>query len=642
MTEKDNKQPAKSLFEDYQPIVYKIDVTPSTEMLDSAFDVLLSNNVAYPEMCLGFHHFMHRAKDKMEITENFANRKKVYLVTSLFEKSIDKKEKTDDGEPYISIDMGLKELIKDIDPESPQILSRAFLKLWEMIVYFDLIPNNEKFVSAHLAEGPGSFIQATILFRDMLAKLKKIKSSKNDKYFAVTLHSDNEHLLMEKEFINYYAKEKPKRLHILETVNKRETKEQKGGGRIGKATDGDITNLHTINLFGGSQKGGDGYAEESDLVTADGGFDWKKENLQEQEAYRLIFGQMLAALKTQKSGGNFVLKIFETYTKNTIKILEILRLFYSEVYICKPFTSRISNSEKYVVCKNFNKKLFNSSISKKMEEMVSVMNKNQDFNVIELFSTFKLSNKIMELYKNINIELSLKQYVGINNIIQFIHLDNYNGNEYNKYLDKQIQASRFWVDTFLNYSKFNLIEKWIDEHKTKFDKVKPITTEVKEKQDEKELSRFFNTEPSKQSRSKGILTKTKTKSKTIKSTKAKKTQKGGGNESDPEEIIDSEPTDDAVNKFLSEPNSDLSSVDSNDEYMTKLKNQIDFNSDVEEFTEPVLKKGEREIMDIVEDKLYEMEEIKMNRSKVNVVSKKQTKTKTNSKTKTKTKTKKTK
>ena len=133
MTEKDNKQPAKSLFEDYQPIVYKIDVTPSTELLDSAFDVLLSNNVAYPEMCLGFHHFMHRAKDKMEITENFANRKKVYLVTSLFEKSIDKKEKTDDGEPYISIDMGLKELIKDIDPESPQILSRAFLKLWEII-----------------------------------------------------------------------------------------------------------------------------------------------------------------------------------------------------------------------------------------------------------------------------------------------------------------------------------------------------------------------------------------------------------------------------------------------------------------------------------------------------------------------------
>ena len=620
MTDKSNKDTLKSLFGNYHPIVYKIDDKQSTEILGSAFDVLLSNNIAYPEMCLGFHHFMHRAKDKMEITENFANRKKVYLVTSLFEKSIDKKEKTDDGEPYMSIDMGLKELIKDVDAGSPEILSRAFLKLWEMIVYFDLIPNSDNFVSAHLAEGPGSFIQATILFRDMLAKLKKIKTSKNDKYYAVTLHSDNEHLLMEKEFINYYGKEKPKRLHILETVNKKEIKGQKGGMRLGKMTDGDITNLHTINLFGGSQKGGDGYAEESDLVTADGGFDWKKENLQEQEAYRLIFGQILAALKAQKSGGNFVLKIFETYTKNTIKILEILRLFYSEVYICKPFTSRISNSEKYIVCKKFNKKLFTTTISKKMEEMVSVMNKNEEFNVIELFSDFKLSNKIMELYKNINIELSLKQYTGINNIIQFIHLDNYNGNEYNKYLDKQIEASRFWVNTFLNFNKFGEVEKWIDEYKHKFDKVKPVTQEVIEKQEQKELSRFFNANTEKQSRTKGIVKKTKTN--TTKINNPKKGQKGGGVDSDPEDVIDSDPTDQIVSKILSDVNSDLSSIDSNKEYMTKLKNEIDFNSDVEELEEPELKKGEREIMDIVEDKIYEAEEIKMNRNKIKVLSEK--------------------
>jgi len=632
MTDKENKPTLKSLFETYHPIVYKIDEKPSTEILDSAFDVLLSNNIAYPEMCLGFHHFMHRAKDKMEITENFANRKKVYLVTSLFEKSIDKKEKTDDGSPYISIDMGLKELIKEVDAGSPEILSRAFLKLWEMIVYFDLIPNSDNFVSAHLAEGPGSFIQATILFRDMLAKLKKIKTSKNDKYFAVTLHSDNEHLLMEKQFINYYAKEKPKRLHILDTVNKKEIKELKGGIRLGKMTDGDITNLHTINLFGGSQKGGDGYSEESDLVTADGGFDWKKENLQEQEAYRLIFGQMLAALKAQKSGGNFVLKIFETYTKNTIKILEILRLFYSEVYICKPFTSRISNSEKYIVCKKFNKKVFTSAIAKKMEEMVSVMNKNEGFNVIELFSDFKLNNKIMELYKNINIELSLKQYIGINNIIQFIHLDNYNGNEYNKYLDKQIEASRFWVNTFLNYSKFDIVEKWINEHKNKFDKIKPITHEVIEKQEQKELSRFFNVSTVTQSRTKGTLVnKTKSKTKTSK-TKSKKGQSGGGNESDPEDTADIDPTDDIVKKVLSDVNSDISSdassIDSNKEYMAKLKNEIDFNSDVEDFEEPELKKGEKEVMDIVEDKLYEVEETKMRRNKIKVIPEKKVSKKT--------------
>ena len=503
--------------------------------------------------------------------------------------------------------MGVKSLIKSIEPSSPQILSRAFLKLWEMILYFDLIPNSDTFTSAHLAEGPGSFIQATILFRDLLAKLKKIKTSKNDKYYAVTLHSDNEHLLMEKEFINYYDKEKPKRLHILETVNKKEIKTQKGGVRTGNVTDGDITNLHTINLFGGAQKGGEGFSEEADLITADGGFDWKNENLQEQEAYRLIFGQILTALKTQKSGGHFVLKIFETYTENTIKLLELLRLFYTEVYICKPFTSRISNSEKYIVCKKFNKKSFTIPISKKMEEMVSVMNKNSQFNIVEMFSDFKLDKKVFDLYKNINVELSLKQYDGINKIIQFIKLDNYNGNEYNNYLDKQIEASRFWVDAFLDPSNFTKIEKWVENYKHKFNIVKPTTEAVLAKQEEKELSRIFLTQKPALSRSKGVKKTSKTKS-TKKKSKKSKGQTGGGDDSDIEEVSDIDPTDEIVSEILS---SDASSVNSTKEYMAKLKNEIDFDSDVKKADsdeEPELKKGERLISDVIEENIYEVEE----------------------------------
>ena len=49
-----------------------------------------------------------------------------------------------------------------------------------------------------------------------------------------------------------------------------------------------VTKINTIRLFGGG-KDAERFAEPSDLVTADGGFDWKKENLQEQEAYKLIF-----------------------------------------------------------------------------------------------------------------------------------------------------------------------------------------------------------------------------------------------------------------------------------------------------------------------------------------------------------------
>ena len=76
----------------------------------------------------------------------------------------------------------------------------------------------------------------------MQEKLKKIKTSKNDKYYAVSLHSENKHLLIEQEFIDYYNKEKPKRLHVLETVSKDDAK--KGGGIL---SDGDITKLKTTD-----------------------------------------------------------------------------------------------------------------------------------------------------------------------------------------------------------------------------------------------------------------------------------------------------------------------------------------------------------------------------------------------------------
>ena len=38
----------------------------------------------------------------------------------------------------------------------------------------------------------------------------------------------------------------------------------------------------------------------------------------------------------------------------TIKIISIIQHFYKDVYIYKPFMSRPSNSEKYIIAKNFN------------------------------------------------------------------------------------------------------------------------------------------------------------------------------------------------------------------------------------------------------------------------------------------------
>jgi 23S rRNA U2552 (ribose-2'-O)-methylase RlmE/FtsJ len=460
-------------------ITYKL--TPSNTPIinnNTNYNISFSNNIAYPELSTGFNFFLHKTKDILgDEYKRFNNKKKVYLVTSQFEKNIDKLT-DENGIVNTTIEDAIYEFIlNNIKVKLPKLLSRAYLKLWEMIYHFDLIDNTNDFISVHLAEGPGSFIQATIYYREYLASTKKIKSSKNDKYYGITLHSDNEHLHLEKAFLDYYNNEKPQRLKVFETVNVKEL-EQEGGGL---KSNGDLTKLNTVLLFGGSDKM-KGFAEKANLITADGGFDWKNENLQEQEAYKLIFGQILTALKTQNDKGHFVLKIFETFTRNSFKLIEILKVFYKEVHICKPFTSRASNSEKYVVCKFFDSKKFTSSISKNLEDMLSKMEKNSDFNIVSLFNDYFIEDNIFNEYKKINIDLLQSQYKAMSDIINFINLENYSGSEFHNYHSKQIIATNFWINTFLsNKDNKDKNEKDIKKDKPKQSRTKKNKTKNDDK-----------------------------------------------------------------------------------------------------------------------------------------------------------------
>lgn len=597
-------------FTKYNPLIFDLEKAPKTSVLSSSFDVQFSNNICFPEIKLGFHHYIHQAKDKMEAVEEFANRKKIYLVTSLFEKNIDYKEKTDDGVEFASIDNGIKSFIKSIKPDFPPLLNRAFLKMWEILVCFDLIPQTDNFVSSHLAEGPGSFIQATILYRELMVKLGKIKSVSKDNYYGVTLHSDHEHLLMHQEFIKYFAKEPSNRLHIMETKSIKELKDLYGGGKNllnknlseknGFITNGDLTKLNTIKQFAGS-KDIESFAKPSDLITSDGGFDWKRENLQEQEAYRLVFSEIVTALKLQKEGGNFVIKIFESYTKITIKMIEMLRQIYSQVFISKPYTSRISNSEKYLVCKGFKKSVCVSGVIKKLEEQINTLNKNEQYQILDIFTDVILTDQTYQYYKNINSELLIRQYQGINNIIKFINLDNHNGIEFNEFLDKQIVVAHFWNEMFLNPKIFSKIDKYFEkfnftDHKEEFTKIESKETksektkleseqkESEQKESESESKQVNNNKNNgKMSRSTRIVKSTKIMTNSDKKNKSNKTNKNIINSKSNKKINQkggaSNSESDSYNPFEFED----ASIESEDEVIGRLNSDSDSGSETNGF-----------------------------------------------------------
>jgi 23S rRNA U2552 (ribose-2'-O)-methylase RlmE/FtsJ len=424
----------------YNPFIFKLDQGKS-DILDNApskENIILSSTINLPLSSLGFQHFLHRTKNAMAITNSFQSKGKLYYVVNPFEHTISNYEDS------------LKNLTKyylNIKEETPDILSRAFYKLWEILFMFNLADKKDLTYAA-LAEGPGAFIQAVINYR-----MKLGPGVKNDKIFAVTIHPEKGKFIeMGKQFMGYYDMKAPGLLNVHTTFTEKEAKNHMG------KDNGDITQVKTISLF---KKDIEKSGEYADLVTADGGFDWEDENYQEQEGYQLILGEIVAALRVQAKGGSFVLKIFETFTIPSIKLIYLLSSFYEETYLYKPFFSRTSNSEKYIVCKGF--KYEQKSIDKKLKSLENILeNMNSMKFVFDIYPDLEIPHDYLDKFKFINTKIANQQQIMINDIVSYIKENNYYGEKYHSYRENQIAATKWWVSSFYPPSN-NLYEKNKDE-----------------------------------------------------------------------------------------------------------------------------------------------------------------------------------
>ena len=125
-----------------------------------------------------------------------------------------------------------------------------------------------------------------------------------------------------------------------------------------------------------------------EIITGDGGFDFSGDfNRQENNAFRLIFTQVVYAIGLQKYNGFFILKIYDIFLKNTCQIIYLLSCFYKKVYITKPNTSRYANSEKYIICKYFK---YNNTreVCSRFKDILYIM-KDINYNNYELTSIFE-------------------------------------------------------------------------------------------------------------------------------------------------------------------------------------------------------------------------------------------------------------
>jgi hypothetical protein len=89
------------------------------------------------------------------------------------------------------------------------------------------------------------------------------------------------------------------------------------------------------------------------LIVGNGSVDTKHDpNNQEQLNLYVFYTEVLTALNNQKKDGTFIMKIYDTLTRPTCQLIYFLSRYY-DVSIIKPRVSRLTNSEKFVVARNF-------------------------------------------------------------------------------------------------------------------------------------------------------------------------------------------------------------------------------------------------------------------------------------------------
>jgi 23S rRNA U2552 (ribose-2'-O)-methylase RlmE/FtsJ len=295
--------------------------------------------------------------------------------------------------PYEFIHTQVPEIKFSICKYKP--LSRSFFKMIEIINTFSFLCEKNTINCFHLAEGPGGFIEA----------FNYKRNNNGDKYYGMTLISDDINIPSWKKsshFINNNSNV------IIE---------------YGSTKTGDLfmkENLLYCN---------DNYGSTMDYITADGGFDFSVDfNKQEELSMKLIMAQIFFAIIMQKEGGNFVLKIFDIFKFKTVEIIFLLANLYDYVYIYKPYTSRVANSEKYVICKNY--KNNNENINKEIINNFDYLLNNID-NIYSLFN-ITLPKLFLKKIEEINAIYGQQQIENINTTLNFIReFINIKHNNYN-------------------------------------------------------------------------------------------------------------------------------------------------------------------------------------------------------------------
>lgn len=220
-------------------------------------------------------------------------------------------------------------------------MTNAWLKCWEMIYVFRLIPLKGHVNLFCNAELPGAFIFA-------LNHFIKTKTNTTYDWVANSLYP-SQSMILDDEFKLYERCPS----HWL----------------MSPQHNGDVTDPTMIDVIATRCQ------RRIDVYTSDIGIEiGTSYHDQEYKEAHLNLGQMLCALRTLKEGGSMVCKTFMFFYPLSMSILYLTSLCFTEFFIYKPETSRPRNSEVYVIGKGF---VYNESVVVRLTKFLKRWRKEQ-------------------------------------------------------------------------------------------------------------------------------------------------------------------------------------------------------------------------------------------------------------------------
>jgi len=302
-------------------------------------------------------------------------------------------------------------------------VSRSYFKMKEIMYNFkNYIKYDKPLTTLHIAEGPGGFIEALHNMRKHFQPF----ISKKDHYFGLTL-APNE------EFVPSWDKIKKK---IQNNLN---------NGNI-HLSYMDLYNQKTI------QKLDNTFNTEShrviDIATADGGFDYSKDYIEQETAsIHIILSEIMTMLRYLKSNGVMIVKLFDIFSLHHMKLLYLTSLCFEKCFLFKPTTSRPANSEKYLICVNHIPK-HSKPIMEKLLKIHKEWNDKQgktntQINYLEDFTKLKVPKEFIHGLNQYCDNFTKYQANYLKSTFKLID-EPLSRDEYNKRIKEQVKYASLW------------------------------------------------------------------------------------------------------------------------------------------------------------------------------------------------------